>query len=118
MYWNKRYVSKTNTKFSGRRFQRVVSNGQMSAHEPTLAGVPQDSFSGSLFFLICINDLPKSLSSIAKPLADITFIFSIVKDVKITTDKSNRGLEKFPKWIYQWKIPLNLDLKKKILEVV
>ena len=47
MYCNKRYVSKTNTKFSGRRFQRVVSNGQMSAHEPTLAGVPQDSFSGS-----------------------------------------------------------------------
>ena len=61
--------------FLSNRFQRVLLNGQSSSWSPVLAGMPQGSVSGSLFFLVCINDLSKNLSSTAKLFADNTSIF-------------------------------------------
>ena len=74
------------TSFLKNRFQRFVLNGQTSSWEPLLAGVPQGSVLGTLFFLIYINDLSKNLSSNTKLFADDTSIFSTERNVNLSTD--------------------------------
>ena len=64
------------------RFQRVLLNGQCSNSQPVLAGVPQGSILGPLFFLIYINDLPDGLKSNVKLFADDTSLSSDVKTKK------------------------------------
>ena len=61
------------------RSQRVLLNGQCSNWQPILAGVPQGSILGPLFFLMYINDLPDGLKSNVKLFADDTSLFSVVK---------------------------------------
>ena len=58
--------------FLNNRFQRVVLNGQSSNWSSVLAGVPQGSILGPLFFLIYINDLLEGLQSLVKLFADDT----------------------------------------------
>ena len=48
------------------RSQRVLLNGQCSNWQPILAGVPQGSILGLLFFLIYFNDLLDGLKSNVK----------------------------------------------------
>ena len=64
------------------------------------------------------NDLSKNLSSNTKLFADDTFIFSNVKNVNVFTDQLNSDLEKISNWAHQWKMSLNLDLKKQTEEVI
>ena len=66
--------------FLSNRFQRVVLNGQTSEWEKINAGVSQGSILGPLFFLIYINDLTDGISSIMKPFADDTSLFSVVQN--------------------------------------
>ena len=84
------------------RFQRVVLNGQTSSWEPVLAGVPQGSVWGPVFFLIYVNDLSKNLSSNTKLFADDASIFSTMKNVNLSTDQLNSDLEKISNWAHQW----------------
>ena len=66
--------------FLKNRKQRVVLNGQTSSWTNVLAGVPQGSILGPLFFLIYINNLSDDLSSSPKLFADDTSLFSVVHD--------------------------------------
>ena len=100
------------------RFQRVVLNGQTSSWEPVLAGVPQGSVWGPVFFLIYVNDLSKNLSSNTKLFANDTSIFSTVKNINLSTDQLNSDLEKISNWAHQWKMSFNPDPKKQAQEVI
>ena len=66
--------------FLSNRFQRVVLNGKTSNWEKINAEVSQGSILGPLFFLIYINDLTDGISSIMKPFADDTSLFSVVQN--------------------------------------
>ena len=71
------------------RKQRVVLNGKCSEWSEIIAGVPQGSVLGPLFFLIYINDLVDCLSSDAKLYADDTSLFTIVYDENIAASQLN-----------------------------
>ena len=66
--------------FLKNRKQRTVLNGQASNWGDILAGVPQGSILGPLFFLVYINDLTENLKCNVKLFADDTSLFTIVQD--------------------------------------
>ena len=96
--------------FLSNRYQRVLLNGQSSTWLPIIAGVPQGSILGPLFFLIYINDLSKNFSSITKLFADDTSIFSVVYDVDLSAKQLNDDLNMISEWAFQWKMAFNPDL--------
>ena len=98
--------------------QRVVSNGQFSSWADFLAGVPQGSILGPLFFLIYINDLSIGLSSNPKMFADDTSLFSIAYDINASSNDLNNDLKIISDWAYQWKMSFNPDPAKQAQEVI
>ena len=82
-----------------------------------LAGVPQGSILGPLFFLIYINDLTKGISSTAKFFGDDTSILSVVNDINVSADQVNKDLEKISMLAYQWKMYINPDISKQAQEI-
>ena len=103
--------------FLNNRLQRVVLNDQTSAWTPVLAGVPQDSILGPLFFLIYINDLTKDISSTAKLFPDDTSIFSLANNINLSDDQMNKSLEEISMWAYQWKMSANPDISKQTQKI-
>ena len=79
--------------FLKNRKQRVVLNGQTSSWTNVLAGVPQGSILGLLFFLIYINDLSDDLSSNPKLFADDNSPFSVEHDKTTSAKERNNDLQ-------------------------
>ena len=103
MYWYNKYASKIIAKLFSKRDQQVLLNGYCSLWATVFGGVPQDSVLSPLFFLICINDLTKNISS-TKLFADDIYIFSIVNDIDVSEHELNSDLRKISMWVYQWKM--------------
>ena len=106
------------TFFLTNRFQRVVLNGQTSNWKEVLAGVPQGSILGSLFFLVYINYLPDGIHSNVKIFADDTSIFSVITDNIRDSVTLNYDLNLVSKWADRWKMSFNPDPSKHSKEIV
>ena len=78
--------------FLSDRYQRVVLNGKSSCWKLVLAGVPQGSVLGPLFFLVYINDLTDNLVSDVR-FADDTSLFTIVYDETVSAQVLNSDLK-------------------------
>ena len=100
------------------RFQRVLLNGHCSNWQPVLVGVPQGSILWSLFFLICINDLPDGLKFNVKWFANDTSLFSVFKNKEESASDITNGLDTVSIWAYNWKMSFNPDPKKPAQEVL
>ena len=104
--------------FLSNRFQRVVLNGQTSNWKEVLAGVPQGSILGPLFFLIFINDIPEGIQSNIKIFADDTSIFSVLKDNERDSAILSEDLNLISNWAFKWKMSFNPDPSKQAKEIV
>ena len=104
--------------FIKNRSQRVVLNGQSSSWLPILAGVPQGSILGPLFFLVYINDLSSGLKCEPKLFADDTSLFSVVYDKDVSSKNLNDDLDSISNWAFQWKMSFNPDPSKQAQEII
>ena len=104
--------------FLENRMQRVVLNGQTSSWKHVLAGVPQGSILGPLFFLVYINDIPDGLQSIVKIFADDTSLFKVLFDYIISSSVLDSDLRLIANWAFKWKMLFNPDPSKQALEII
>ena len=81
------------TSFLESKLQSVVLNGQTSSWETVLAGAPQSSALGPLFFLIYINYLLKIFYLTQNSLLMMRLFFSTIKKINVSTDQLNSDLE-------------------------
>ena len=100
------------------RKQRTVLNGQSSNWGDIMAGVPQGSILGPLFFLVYINDLTAGLKCNVKLFADDTSLFTIVKDTNAAVSDMNHDLELISKWAHDWRMSFNPDPQKQAVELI
>ena len=94
--------------------QRVVLNGKTSEWKNIVAGVPEGSVLGPLFFLVYINDLCDNLSCDVKLIADDTSLFSVVENEDVSAGKLNRDLERIRLWAWKWKMGFNVEKQRKL----
>ena len=73
---------------------------------------------GSLLFLVYIIDLPNELKSNVKLFADVTSLFTLVKDKNESANIFSNGLQSISSWAYNWKMLLNSDSSKLAQEVL
>ena len=93
--------TKTFSKLSSNRKQRVVLNGSYSDFSCVESGVPQGSVLGPLLFHIYINDLERNIKFNVKFFADDTMLFSIVKNPELSANDLNHDLGVIHQWAHQ-----------------
>ena len=64
------------------RSQTVVDDGYNSPEVPVLSGFPWGTVLGPLLFLLYINDLGESCTSLMRLFADDTLIYSTIEHFK------------------------------------
>ena len=83
-----------------------------------MAGVPQGSILGPLFFLVCINDLAAEVKRNVKLFADDTSLFTAVEDLDSAAIDMNHDLELIRRWAHDWKMSFNPDPQKQAVELI
>ena len=97
--------------FLTNRKQRVIVDGEKSKWSDVKSGIPQGSVLGPLLFVIFINDMPQSLSSVCKMFADDAKIY---KELNSEEDCNSLqlDLDVMSEWSNKWQLPFN-ELKCK-----
>ena len=97
------------------RYHRVIiinkSKRYYSKWEPTRYGILQGSILGPLFFILYINDLPKSIAGLANPVlfVDDTSMIITKSDPKEFTNTINRNIIKINEWFKRNSLSFNPD---------
>ena len=100
------------------RKQRTVLNGHCSTWGDILAGVPQGSILGPLFFLVYINDLTEDLKCNVKLFADDTSLFTVAREPGEAANHMNHDLGLIRQWAQDWRMSFNPDPQKQAVEVL
>jgi len=95
------------------RYQRVIiankSRQYYSEWEPIRYSVPQGSILGPLFFILYINDLPKTMEISANLFADDSSMIITKSDPMEFTNTINRNIIKITRWFKSNSLSLNTD---------
>ena len=83
-----------------------------------LAGVPQGSILGPLFFLVYINDLTTDLKCNVKLFADDTSLFTVVQEPNAAAEDMNHDLELISRCAHDWRMSFNPDPQKQAVELL
>ena len=97
------------------RKQRVVIEGVHSDWRNIVAGVPQGSVLGPLFFLIYINDLPASVNSNCFLFADDCFLLEEVCSPSVCASRLNHDLASISTWDSRWLVTMNANKTKSMV---
>jgi hypothetical protein len=89
----------------------IKSKRYYSEWEPIRYGIPQGYILGPLFFILYVNDLPKTIAGLANPVlfADDTSIFISKSDHKKFANTINRNIIKINEWFKSNSLSLNTD---------
>ena len=96
----------------------TLLNGQCSKLGDILAGVPQGSILGPLFFLVYKNDLTAGLKCNVKLFADDTSLFAVTGEPNEATDHMNHSLQLIGQWADYWRMTFNPDPQKQAVELL
>ena len=88
------------------RKQRVVLNGEESEWTEVTSGIPQGSVLGPILFIIYINDLPDTVKSMVKLLADDTKIYSVVNNEE-DQECLQSDINNLMAWSQKWMLTFN-----------
>ena len=91
---------------TGRR-QRVLVGKARSGWED-VSGVPQGSVPGPVLFLMYINDLPNSITSVVKIFVDDTKVFRTVDNPE-ECKMLQHDIDALASWSAAWQLPFNID---------
>ena len=89
------------------RKQRVVVNDSSSSLQTVLGGVPQGSVLGPLLFIIYINDIAESLTSLTRLFADDTSFSCSSDDGTQIQSVINHDLNALSEWSRKWLMSFN-----------
>jgi hypothetical protein len=87
--------------FLSERRQAVVVEGAQSSYVDVRSGVPQGSVLGPCLFLVYINDLPDTLTSLARLFADDTAVYRKVTSLDDQT-QLQQDLDRLAAWENSW----------------
>lgn len=89
------------------RKQRVFTGTEFSQDRTLGAGVPQGSVLGPLLFLIYVNDITESLTSITRLFADDSSLAISSDNIQLIENSLNTDLVKLEDWARQWLVNFN-----------